>query len=50
MPTKPEIIGEFLIRAGLIDSPGLDRAQLIQPETGVSLGTAIGSFTPQFRT
>jgi hypothetical protein len=37
MPTKPGMIGEFLMRAGLIDSSGLDRAQRIQSETGVSL-------------
>jgi type IV pilus assembly protein PilB len=43
MPTKPGMIGDFLMRAGLIDSPGLDRAQRIQSETGVSLGTAIAS-------
>src|SRR5450432_1465815 len=43
MPTKPGMIGEFLMRAGLIDSSGLDRAQRIQSETGVSLGTAIAS-------
>jgi type IV pilus assembly protein PilB len=43
MLTKPGMIGEFLMRAGLIDSSGLDRAQRIQAETGVSLGTAIAS-------
>jgi type IV pilus assembly protein PilB len=43
MPTKPGMIRQFLLQAGLIDSSGLDRAQKIQSETGVSLGTAIAS-------
>jgi type IV pilus assembly protein PilB len=37
---KPGMVGELLIRSGVVDSSGLNRAQEIQSRTGVSLGKA----------
>jgi len=39
--TKPGMVGELLIRSGVIDSDGLHRAQETQSKTGVSLGKAL---------
>lgn len=41
MAIKPGMVGEFLIRSGVIDSSGLSRAQEIHSRTGVSLGKAL---------
>jgi type IV pilus assembly protein PilB len=38
---KHGMVGELLIRSGVIDSSGLDAAQEIQSRTGVSLGKAL---------
>jgi type IV pilus assembly protein PilB len=38
---KPGMVGELLIRSGVIDSSGLSRAQEIHSKTGVSLGKAL---------
>jgi type IV pilus assembly protein PilB len=38
---KPGMVGELLIRSGVIDSSGLNRAQEIHSKTGVSLGKAL---------
>lgn len=40
--TKRSLIGELLIREGLIDSPGLDAALLeVQSKSGIFLGKAL---------
>jgi type IV pilus assembly protein PilB len=39
--TKPSMVGELLIRAGIIDSSGLKRALEIQSKGSVSLGRAL---------
>src|SRR3984893_5572719 len=41
MVIKLGMVGELLIRSGVIDSSGLNRAQEIQSKTGVSLGKAL---------
>jgi type IV pilus assembly protein PilB len=41
MVTKHGMVGELLIRSGVIDSSGLDRAQEIQSKAGGSLGKAL---------
>ena len=41
MAIKAGMVGELLIRSGLIDSSGLNRAQEIQLKSGVSLGKAL---------
>lgn len=38
---KPGMVGELLIRAGVIDSAGFNRAQELQAKGGVSLGKAL---------
>ncbi len=38
---KPGMVGELLIRAGVIDSAGFDRAQELQSKGGISLGKAL---------
>jgi type IV pilus assembly protein PilB len=38
---KPGMVGELLIRSGVIDSSGLSRAQEIQSKASVSLGKAL---------
>jgi type IV pilus assembly protein PilB len=38
---KPGMVGELLIRSGVIDSSGLNRAQEIQSKASVSLGKAL---------
>jgi type IV pilus assembly protein PilB len=38
---KPGMVGELLIRSGVIDSSGLSRAQEIHSKTGVSIGKAL---------
>ncbi|HMI50630.1 MAG TPA: ATPase, T2SS/T4P/T4SS family [Candidatus Saccharimonadales bacterium] len=43
MATKPGMVGELLIRAGLIDSAGLHSAQEVRSKSHVSLGTALSS-------
>ena len=43
MATKPGMVGELLIRAGLIDSSGLHSAQEVRSKSNVSLGTALSS-------
>jgi type IV pilus assembly protein PilB len=41
MAIKPGMVGEVLIRSGVIDSSGLSRGQEIHSKTGVSLGKAL---------
>ena len=41
MLIKPGMFGELLIRSGVVDSAGLNRAQETQSKTGFSLGKAL---------
>jgi PAS domain S-box-containing protein len=41
MLIKPGMVGELLIRSGVIDSSGLNRAQEVQSKTGVYFGKAL---------
>jgi len=41
MVIKPGMVGEVLIRSGVVDSSGLSRAQETQSKAGVSLGKAL---------
>jgi hypothetical protein len=46
MTIQPGIMGELLIRSGVIDVLGLNRAQAVQSKASVSLGKALADLLP----